>query len=285
MRYLITGARGQLGFDIIRELQKRGLNDIIAPSIEEMNITDNDSVNEIITKTKPDVVFHCAAWTNVDAAEENEEDVTLVNVIGTKNIVEASSKIGAKVFYISTDYVFDGSKEGMYEITDIPNPISVYGKSKYLGELETKKYDKHFIVRISWVFGINGQNFVKKMLELAQTRDELNVVSDQVGSPTYTVDLAHLLVEMSNTNKYGTYHANNSGYCNWAEFARYIFKSNNIDIKVNDIKTSDFKSKAQRPLNSKLSKKSLSDNGFDFLPSWEDAIDRYNKELKVLIKK
>lgn len=280
MKYLVTGYKGQLGYDIVRELKKRGYNDIIALDKDEMDITNADEVMDIITKENPNVIFHCAAWTAVDKAEEMEDAVYKVNVEGTKNIVEAAKKVSAKMFYISTDYVFDGTKDGIYETTDIANPKSIYGKTKYLGEEETRKYDKHFIVRISWVFGINGANFIKTMLRLSETKTELNVVCDQVGSPTYTVDLAKLLVDMSLTEKYGTYHANNDGFCSWAEFAQYIFETNNKNMKVNPIPTSEYPQTAQRPLNSKLSKKSLVENGFDLLPSWQDAVDRYNIELK-----
>lgn len=288
MRYLVTGVNGQLGYDIVRELKNRNENDIIPLDINDMDITNKEEVDKVISNFKPDVIMHCAAYTNVDGAEDNEEVCYNVNVIGTKNIVEAAKKINAKMLYISTDYVFDGTKEGLYEVTDKTNPLSVYGKTKYQGELETLKYDKSFIVRISWVFGINGKNFIRTMLNLSETRNELNVVSDQVGSPTYTVDLSKLLVDMVNTDKYGIYHANNSEFCSWAEFAEYIFKCNDIPMKVNHIKTSDYPSKAVRPLNSKLSKQSLIENGFNTLPSWKDATIRYCEELKKekkLIKK
>ncbi|HHW69192.1 MAG TPA: dTDP-4-dehydrorhamnose reductase [Tenericutes bacterium] len=285
MRYLITGSEGQLGYDIIRELKKRGINDnnIIAPTLEEMDITDIDQVENVVLASSPDIIFHCAAWTNVDLAEEKEDLVYKVNVEGTKNLVEMAREVGAKIIYISTDYVFDGKKEGIYDVKDMPNPLGVYGKTKFLGEVHTMEYSKSFIVRVSWVFGINGNNFVKKMLELAQTKDELNIVSDQIGSPTYTVDLAKLLVDMSETEKYGIYHATNSGYCSWAEFAKYIFETNNLNVKVNEIKTSDYKTKAERPLNSKLDKQILLDKGFYLLPEWKDAIIRYNEELKTNI--
>jgi len=285
MRYLITGSEGQLGYDIIRELKKRGINDnnIIAPTLEEMDITDIDQVENVVLASSPDIIFHCAAWTNVDLAEEKEDLVYKVNVEGTKNLVEMAREVGAKIIYISTDYVFDGKKEGIYDVKDMPNPLGVYGKTKFLGEVHTMEYSKSFIVRVSWVFGINGNNFVKKMLELAQTKDELNIVSDQIGSPTYTVDLAKLLVDMSETEKYGIYHATNSGYCSWAEFAKYIFETNNLNVKVNEIKTSEYKTKAERPLNSKLDKQILLDKGFYLLPEWKDAIIRYNEELKTNI--
>lgn len=284
MKCLITGYKGQLGYDIVRELKKRGYNDIVALDKEKMDITNSVEVMCIILNEKPDVIFHCAAWTAVDKAEECEETVYNVNVVGTKNIVEAAEKIDAKMFYISTDYVFDGTKEGVYETDDIANPLSVYGKTKYMGEEEVRKYNKHFIVRISWVFGINGANFIRTMLHLAETKKELNVVSDQIGSPTYTVDLAKLLVDMSLTEKYGTYHANNDGFCSWAEFADYIFQSNDKDVKVNYVSTEEYLKitgvkQAYRPRNSKLSKSKLVENGFEILPSWQDAVDRYSIEL------
>ncbi|MFV0249881.1 MAG: dTDP-4-dehydrorhamnose reductase [Bacilli bacterium] len=280
MKSLITGFKGQLGYDIKRELIKRGFNNIIALDKEEMDITNKENVFDVILKENPDVIFHCAAWTNVEKAEELEELVYNVNVSGTKYITEAAERINAKIIYISTDYIFDGTKDGLYEIDDIPNPISVYGKTKYLGEQEVMKYDKHFIVRISWVFGINGSNFIKTMLKLSQKTTELNIVGDQHGSPTYTLDLARLLVDMSQTTKYGTYHATNEEYCSWVEFAKYIFEINNINVKVNSIKTSEYPTKAFRPLNSKLSKKSLTENNFEQLPSWKDAVERFQIELE-----
>ena len=294
MKYLVTGYNGQLGYDIVRELKKRGVADslIFPTDVADMDITDKDAVMEKVTSIKPDVIFHNAAWTNVDGAEDNKELCEKVNYLGTKNMVDAAKSVGAKIVYISTDYVFDGTKEGMYEVDDKANPLSVYGETKYQGEEAVRNYDKHFIVRISWVFGINGKNFIRTMLKLSESRNELNVVSDQVGSPTYTVDLARLLVDMVETDKYGTYHANNEGFCNWAEFAKYIFDSSNIDMKVNFIKTSEYPQKATRPLNSKLSKKSLDVAGFNRLPDWKDAVDRYKLELidedkeeaKILVK-
>lgn len=278
-RYLITGVKGQLGYDVIRELNQRGIYDILAVDVEDMDITNKRIVDKIINEYKPEVVFHCAAWTNVDGAEDNKEACYKVNVTGTKNITDACRNVGAKLIYISTDYVFGGDKEGLYEVTDPVNPKSVYGETKVESENIVRNYEKSFIVRTSWVFGINGKNFIRTMLRLAETNKEINVVGDQFGSPTYTVDLAKLLVDMSETEKYGTYHANNSGYCSWAEFAKYIFESNNKDTKVNAIPTNEYPTKATRPLNSRLSKKSLVENGFEELPSWENAVDRYNQEL------
>ena len=281
MKVLVTGVNGQLGYELVKELNNKGYTDILAVDKDEMDITNKDMVNNVIKNYHPDVIFHCAAWTAVDKAEDEKEACYNVNVNGTKYISEAAKEIDAKLIYISTDYVFDGTKEGLYEIDDEVNPKSVYGETKYEGEELVRQNNlKHFIVRISWVFGINGNNFIKTMLKLAETRNELTVVADQFGSPTYTVDLAKLLVEMSETEKYGTYHANNEGYCNWAEFAEYIFKVNNKEVNVKHITSEEYPQKAYRPRNSKLSKQSLDDNGFNRLPSWENAVERYSKELK-----
>jgi dTDP-4-dehydrorhamnose reductase len=281
MKVLVTGVNGQLGYELVKELNNKGYTDILAVDKDEMDITNKDMVNKVIKNYHPDVIFHCAAWTAVDKAEDDKEACYNVNVNGTKYISDAAKEIDAKLIYISTDYVFDGTKEGLYETTDKVNPKSVYGETKYQGEELVRQNNlKHFIVRISWVFGINGNNFIKTMLKLAETRNELTVVADQFGSPTYTVDLAKLLVEMSETEKYGTYHANNEGYCNWAEFAEYIFKVNNKAVNVKHITSEEYPQKAYRPRNSKLSKQSLDDNGFNRLPSWEDAVERYSKELK-----
>lgn len=282
MRYFITGSKGQLGYDLKRELEKRGEHDILSVDYENLDITNRQAVLKLITDHNPDVVFHCAAWTQVDNAEDEEKkDLCFdVNVNGTKYVAEACEAIEGKLVYISTDYVFDGTKEGLYEIGDRPNPLSVYGKTKYLGELEAQKAKKHFIVRASWVFGINGHNFIKTMLKLSETKNELKIIGDQIGGPTYTVDLARLLVDMIQTEKYGVYHGTNEGFCSWAEFAEYIFKTNEKNVKVNYIPTSEYPTKATRPLNSKLSKQSLTDAGFKLLPTWQEAVDRYNIELR-----
>ena len=259
-----------------------------------MDITNREEVMNLVKSYNPDVIFHCAAWTAVDKAEESElyEKVRKINVEGTKNLVDASIEVGAKIIYMSTDYVFDGEKDGLYTEEDKVNPKSVYGQTKFEGEEEVRRNPKHFITRISWVFGINGNNFIKTMLNLSEKYEELNVVDDQIGSPTYTVDLARLLVEMSYTEKFGTYHVNNSGYCSWAEFADYIMKSNGKNTKINFVSTEEYyKGKdmskiAYRPRNSKLDKKKLVEAGFEELPSWQDATDRYSKELnKQFIKK
>ena len=274
-RYLVTGVNGQLGYDIL------------AIDKDEMDITDKEQVMKIVKAYNPNVIFHCAAWTAVDKAEELKDLCEKVNVEGTKNITDASIEVGAKLVYMSTDYVFDGEKslEELYKEDDTPNPKSVYGLTKYQGEEEVRRNPNHFITRISWVFGINGNNFIKTMLRLADKYKELTVVDDQIGSPTYTVDLAKLLVEMAHTDKYGTYHVNNEGYCSWAEFADYIMKSNGKETNVKKVTTEEYYEGkdttfvAYRPRNSKLDKSKL-EQEFYRLPSWQDATDRYCKELK-----
>lgn len=294
MKYLITGYKGQLGYDVKRELLKRGVSEdtILALDKEEMDITNREEVNRVVKEFAPNVIFHCAAWTAVDKAEDMEDACYSVNVVGTKNIVDASIEVDATTIYMSTDYVFDGTKDGVYTEEDKVNPKSVYGRTKFLGEEEVRRNPKHFITRISWVFGINGHNFIKTMLKLSENHSELNVVDDQIGSPTYTVDLAKILVDMSNSDKYGTYNVTNSEYCSWAEFAEYIFESNKKDVKVNKVTTEEYleltgTKQAYRPRNSKLDKSKLEEN-FGLLPTWKDAVNRYNIELeeeKKLVKK
>lgn len=279
MRVLITGGSGQLGYDIAKLLEENNTM-MYVPTHEEMDITDRDSVMMAFDSFKPDVVFHCAAYTAVDKAEEDKERCYDINVNGTKNIVDASDIYGSKVVYISTDYVFHGDKNGIYETSDITDPINYYGYTKYLGEQEVMKNSNNLVVRISWVFGINGKNFVKTMLRLASSRDEISVVSDQVGSPTYTYDLARLLVDMVNKNKSGIYQATNEGYCSWYEFAKYIFEVSGIDIRVNPILTKDYVTLAKRPLNSRLSKDKLDEDGLTRLPDWKDATKRYIRVLR-----
>lgn len=281
MKYLITGGTGQLGHDIVKELISRGGLNYLAPTTKEMNITNKDEVEKVILGYKPDIIFHCAAYTAVDKAEEDRENCYNVNVNGTKNIVSVAEKINAKVVYISTDYVFDGTKKTEYETEDITNPINYYGYTKLLGEKEVQQLNDYLIVRISWVFGENGKNFVKTMLNLAETKTELSIVSDQIGSPTYTKDLSKLLLDMIENNKKGLFFATNEDFCSWYEFAEYIFKINNINIKLNKILTKDYKTLAKRPLNSKLSKNKLDEEGLTRLPSWQDAASRF---CKVLMK-
>ena len=286
MRYLITGFKGQLGYDLTRELLKRDEHDFLAIDKEEMDITDKEAVMKVVKDYNPDVIFHCAAWTAVDKAEDEDlkDIVNKVNVIGAKNMAEASIEVGAKILYMSSDYVFDGTKKGIYSEDDKVNPKSVYGETKFLGEEEIRKNPKHYVTRISWVFGINGNNFIKTMIKLSANHDSLNVVNDQIGSPTYTVDLAKVLVDMAQTDKYGTYNVTNEEYCSWADFAKYIFESNNLNTKVNEVSTEEYLSlseikQAYRPRNSRLSKDKLENNGFDRLPTWKDATDRYCDEL------
>ena len=285
MKFFITGINGQLGYDINLELKNRGYTEILSPTRQEVDITNKESVDKAILDFKPNVIFHCAAYTAVDKAEDDKENCYNINVIGTKNIVEAAKEVNAKVVYISTDYVFDGTKDGYYKEEDKTNPINYYGETKFLGEQETRKYDNHIITRISWVFGINGKNFVKSMLNLAETRDELNIVADQIGSPTYTKDLSKVLVDLAMSDKTGTYHVTNDDICSWYDFAKYIFASNNVNIKLNPITTSEYPTRAKRPGNSKMSKEKLVNDGFTMLPTWQDAIDRYNEELIKVRKK
>ena len=278
---LITGILGQLGYDLSKELTKRGV-EFIAPSLEELELTTESGAKNFILDKKPDTVIHCAAYTAVDKAESEAELALTVNGLGTRWVAEACREIDAKMIYISTDYVFGGDGHTPYEVNDEKKPVNVYGRSKLLGEdAVSMLLEKYFIVRTSWVFGINGNNFIKTMLRLAETRDKLTVVNDQVGSPTYTVDLAKLLADMAATDKFGVYHATNEGFCSWAEFAREIFKQAGVDIEVDGIPTLEYPTPARRPFNSRLSKKSLDDAGFNRLPDWQDAIKRYLVELKV----
>lgn len=282
MKILVTGVKGQLGFDIMRELAERGYQDVIGIDRDELDITDEKAVYSFIEELKPDVVMHNAAWTAVDKAEEMKDACYNVNVLGTRYIAAAAEKIGAKLVYISTDYVFDGEGEKFFEVDDKKAPLSYYGKTKYEGELEAEKCSKLFIVRISWVFGVNGNNFIKTMLRLAETKTELSVVCDQIGSPTYTFDLSKLLCDMIETDKYGTYHATNEGVCSWSDFAKKIFEvAGKTNMKVNPVTTKEYlkmvSQQAIRPLNSRLSKKSLDLAGFNRLPTWEDATERFIK--------
>ena len=279
MKILVTGVKGQLGHDVVEELALSGL-EAIACDREEFDLTNKDETQKFILEHKPDGVIHCAAYTAVDKAEDEEEICGKINADGSLFIAEACEKIGAKMIYISTDYVFGGDGEEPYEPDDAKNPQNVYGKTKLEGEKNAlENCSKTFVVRTSWVYGINGNNFVKTMRRLAETRNELNVVADQIGSPTYTRDLAVLLVSMIQTEKYGVYHATNEGFMSWAEFAQSIMEKSGLNVKINHIPTSEYPVKAKRPLNSRLSKKSLTDNGFSLLPSQDDALTRYIEEL------
>ena len=275
MKVLVTGIGGQLGYDVIKELEKRSF-DCIGADRAEFDITDFEAAHKFITDYMPDAVIHCSAYTAVDKAEDESELCHLVNAVGTENIAKICEEIDAKMIYISTDYVFDGTKDGYYDVDDIPNPLNVYGKTKLEGEIAVQKIlEKYFIVRISWVFGINGNNFVKTMLRLGKERSELNIVADQIGSPTYTVDLAILLVYMIQTEKYGIYHVTNEGECSWAEFAEEIFRIAGMNVKVNYITTAEYHTKAKRPKNSRLSKDKLEEYGIHKLPNWQEAVDAY----------
>lgn len=305
MKVLVTGVGGQLGFDVMNELAKRGYegigSDILkeAASIDapyvQMDITDGEAVLKNIKEIKPDAVIHCAAWTAVDAAEDEDKQdkVYKINSEGTENIAKACKEIDVPMMYISTDYVFDGQGEKPWE-PDCKDykPLNVYGNSKLKGELAVSGIlDKYFIVRIAWVFGKNGSNFIKTMLNVAKTHDKLTVVNDQIGTPTYTFDLARLLVDMIETDKYGYYHATNEGgYISWYDFTKEIFRQavelgrdeySEQNVQVSPVTTKEYGvSKAARPFNSRLDKKKLIDNGFKPLPSWQDAVGRYLKEIE-----
>ena len=286
MRVLVTGVKGQLGFDCLRELAARGFDDVIGIDIEDLDITKANDVRSYVLEKRPDVILHPAAWTAVDKAEEHPSEVYSVNALGPKYLAEAANEIGANIIFISTDYVFPGAGNKPYEVNDPTGPISVYGRTNLEGERFVLAANaRSFIIRISWAFGLNGNNFVKTMLRLAESHDRLQVVGDQIGSPTYTRDLAPLMVDMMLTEQYGIYHATNEGFCSWAEFASTIFRAAKKDVVVEPVSTSDYcrlhPASAPRPLNSRLSKRSLVEHGFALLPRWEDALRRYLKELGV----
>ena len=279
MRVFVTGVKGQLGYDVMNELEKQGLEGI-GVDIDEMDITDADQVNKVIKEAAPDAVIHCAAYTAVDAAEDNEEICRKVNAQGTENIAKVCEELDIKMMYISTDYVFNGQGERPWEPDDEREPLNVYGQTKYEGELAIEEHvKKFFTVRIAWVFGVNGKNFIKTMLNLGKTHDHLTVVNDQTGSPTYTYDLARLLVDMIQTDKYGRYHATNEGICTWYEFACEIFKQAGMDVSVAPVSSDEYPAKAKRPSNSRMDKSKLTANGFQPLPTWKDALSRYLKEI------
>lgn len=295
MKVLVTGVKGQLGFDVVNELKEKNI-EAVGVDIEEMDITDKFSVNKVIEEVNPDAVIHCAAWTAVDAAEneDKKEKVKLVNVYGTQNIADVCKELDIKMMYISTDYVFNGEGTTPWQ-PDCKDyaPQNVYGQTKLDGELAVSNtLDKFFIVRIAWVFGRNGNNFIKTMLKVGKTHDQLKVVSDQIGTPTYTYDLAKLLVSMIVTDKYGYYHATNEGgYISWWDFTKEIFKQatelgyerySEKNITVTPVTTEEYGvSKAKRPFNSRLDKTKLVANGFTPLPTWQDAVRRYLKEIDI----
>ncbi len=275
MKVFVTGVKGQLGFDVVNELNKRG-HEAVGVDIDEMDITDKDSVNRVIKAAAPDAVIHCAAYTAVDAAEDNEELCRNVNAKGTEYIAGVCRELDIKMMYISTDYVFNGQGTRPWEPDDERAPLNVYGQTKYEGELAIEEnLTKYFTVRIAWVFGVNGKNFIKTMLNLGKTHDKLTVVADQTGSPTYTYDLARLLADMIETEKYGRYHATNEGECTWYEFACEIFRQAGMNVKVEPVGSDQYPAKAKRPANSRMNKEKLEENGFLPLPSWQDALKRY----------
>ena len=280
MKVLVTGVKGQLGYDVVKECEKRGI-EAIGVDVEEMDITDAAACERVITEAKADAVIHCAAYTAVDAAEDNEDLCRKVNAEGTRNIAEVCRQLDIKMMYFSTDYVFNGQGERPWEPDDPREPLNVYGQTKYEGELAVQELlEKYFIVRTAWVFGVNGKNFIKTMLRLGKERGAVSVVDDQIGSPTYTYDLARLVVDMIQTDRYGIYHATNEGLCSWYEFACQIFKAAGMNqVKVTPVDSTAFPAKAKRPHNSRMDKSKLAENGFEPLPSWEDALERYLKEI------
>ena len=284
MKVLVTGVKGQLGYDVVNELTKRGI-EAVGVDIQEMDITDAASVEKVIGEAAPDAVVHCAAYTAVDAAEDNVEICRKVNADGTQNIANVCKKLDCKMTYISTDYVFDGQGTEPWK-PDCKDykPMNVYGQTKLEGELAVSQtLEKYFIVRIAWVFGLNGKNFIKTMLNVGKTHDTVRVVNDQIGTPTYTYDLARLLVDMNETEKYGYYHATNEGgYISWYDFTREIYRQAGYTTKVLPVTTAEYGlSKAARPFNSRLDKSKLVENGFTPLPTWQDALSRYLKEIKA----
>lgn len=275
MKVLVTGVKGQLGYDVVLEGERRNL-EMIGTDVDNMDITDAAQVQGFITECQPDAVIHCAAYTAVDAAEDNVELCRKINVDGTRNIAKVCKEMNIPMMYFSTDYVFDGLGESFRKEDDEKAPLNVYGQSKYDGELAVQELvEKHFILRISWVFGLNGNNFIKTMLRVGPQRGEVGVVADQIGSPTYTYDLAKLVIDMIQTEKYGVYHVTNDGICSWYEFACEIFKQAGLDVKVNPLTTAEYPVKATRPFNSRMSKEKLLNAGFEALPDWKDALGRY----------
>lgn len=303
MKFFVTGVAGQLGHDVMNELAKRGYEGVGSDialqysGVEDgssvttmpyvgMDITDAKAVRETILSVKPDVVVHCAAWTAVDLAEDEDkkEKVYAINAKGTQNIADVCKELDCKVIYISTDYVFNGQGTEPWQ-PDCKDyqPLNVYGKTKLEGELAiSNTVSKYFIVRIAWVFGLNGKNFIKTMLSVGKTHDEVRVVNDQIGTPTYTYDLSRLLVDMAETDKYGYYHATNEGgYISWYDFTCEIYKQAGLSTKVTPVTTAEYGvSKAARPFNSRLDKSKLIENGFRPLPTWQDALSRYLKEIE-----
>ncbi|MFQ9923482.1 MAG: dTDP-4-dehydrorhamnose reductase [Beduini sp.] len=275
MKILVTGVNGQLGYDVVEECKKRGVQ-AIGVDVEEMDITKADIVKKVITESQVDAVVHCAAWTAVDKAEDEIELCKKVNVDGTRNIAQVCKDLDIKMMYFSTDYVFNGEGIRPWKEYDIRHPLNIYGKTKCEGELIVQELlQNYFIIRIAWVFGTNGNNFIKTMLRLGKENGAVKVVDDQIGSPTYTYDLAKLVVDMIQTDKYGIYHATNEGFCSWYQFACEIFKQAGLEVEVTPVSSQEFITKAKRPANSRMEKNELDKNGFYRLPTWQDALRRY----------
>ena len=280
MKILITGATGQLGHDCVEECKARG-HEVHGVSSELFPLSDENVMRAVLEAVEPDAILHAAAYTAVDQAEDEPSLCRKINAAGTEILARLARERDMKLLYISTDYVFPGTGDTPHETNALTSPHNVYGASKLAGEEAVQQdLDKYFIVRTSWVFGLHGKNFVKSMLQLAKTNKILSIVNDQIGSPTYTRDLAPLLADILESEKYGIYHATNEGFCSWAQFAREIFRQAGINVNVTNVPSHMYPTKATRPKNSRLSKKSLDDAGFHRLPPWEDAVGRFLKELK-----
>jgi dTDP-4-dehydrorhamnose reductase len=287
MKILITGYKGQLGTDLVNEIRAKHPEDtIVGLDIGECDLTDGPAVLAFVKAAKPDAIMHLAAYTAVDKAESNALTCFDVNALGTANIVAAASEVNAKLLYISTDYVFDGTKDGIYMPNDTKNPLSVYGMSKAMGEDAVIKWPKHFVVRTSWAFGNNGRNFIFTILQYAKSGRSINVVNDQIGSPTFTKHLSVLLDEMIRSEKYGIYHATNEGFVSWFKFAQMVFIKAGLDPNsITPVPSAMYKTAAKRPLNSRLSKDCLTEAGFHHLPTVEEALDEFMKETGILKEK
>lgn len=279
LRVLVTGGSGQLGFDVVRQLEQEGYT-VFAPGREHMDLSDPIDIEHYFDAVKPDLIIHCAAYTAVDKAEQDQENCYRINVQATEKITEMATKYQAKLVYISTDYVMSDDSDQPMEVDHPTNPINYYGHTKKLGEDAVRAHAEHFIVRTAWIFGVQGKNFVRTMLKLAEKHPEVNVIADQFGSPTYTVDLASFISQLIKTKRYGTYHATNEGFCTWYDFAKEIMHLAGKSTLVKPIITAEYPTPAKRPSNSRLSKAKLVQEGFERLPSWQDALKRYIDVLK-----
>ncbi|WP_047986106.1 dTDP-4-dehydrorhamnose reductase [Ornithinibacillus californiensis] len=278
-KVLVTGAKGQLGMDLVSALNQADYR-VYGIGKRQLDVTDFEQIMSQVSKIKPDIIIHCAAYTNVNQAEQHKDTAFLINGIGTRNIAIAAESIEAKLIYISTDYVFDGADNEPYHEFSQVNPLNVYGQSKLAGEQFVRDFhSKYYIIRTSWVFGVNGENFIKKMLHLSEQNTELTVVNDQTGCPTYTVDLARAIMQIMETNRYGIYHVSNSGSCTWYELTLELFRLTNTSVKLIPCMTEEFPSPAKRPIYSVFDHMALRLNGFDTLPHWKDALDRFVKQL------